>query len=58
MARLQILFILIIGLILWYGVLSDASGHLKAPGPDSILYLAAVIFMAAFLAYRDRGNRQ
>jgi hypothetical protein len=49
-------FILIIGLILWLGVLADPSGHLRTPGAGSILYLVAVIGLAAFLAYTDRNR--
>ena len=48
---LTIPFILIIGLILWIGVLSDSYGH---PDVDSILYVAAVIPVALLLAYVDR----
>ncbi len=42
-------FVLIVGFMLWIGVLS--SGSL-----GSILYVAAVIGVAAFLAYTDRKN--
>lgn len=49
-------FILIIGLILWLGVLADPSGHLRMPGAGSILYLVAVIGVAVFLAYADRNG--
>jgi len=45
---------LIVGLILWLGVLADPSGHLRTPGAGSILYVVAVIGVAAFLAYTDR----
>jgi hypothetical protein len=45
---------MIIGLILWVGVLSDSSGRLTMPGTGSILYVAAVIGIAALLAYADR----
>ena|ERR1700676_2161122 len=47
-------FILLIGLMLWIGVLSDPSGKLRMPGMGSIFYAAAVIGVAAFLAYKDR----
>lgn len=47
-------FILITGLVLWVGVLSDSSGRLTMPGTDSILYVAAVVGVAALLAYLDR----
>jgi hypothetical protein len=50
-------FVLIIGSILWIGVLSDSSGHLIIPGVDSILYIAAVIGVAVLLAYADRKGR-
>jgi hypothetical protein len=40
-------FVMIIGLILWLGVLS-------IPGPGSIVYVVAVIGVAALLAYADR----
>jgi hypothetical protein len=46
-------FILIIGLILWIGVLSDSSGHLTMPGAGSIIYVAAVVAVAAVLGYTD-----
>jgi hypothetical protein len=49
-------FILIIGLILWLGVLSDPSGHLRTPGAGPLLYAAAVIGVAAFLAHADRNR--
>ena len=47
-------FIMIIGLILWVGVLSDSSGRLTMPGTVAILYVAAVIGVASLLAYTDR----
>jgi hypothetical protein len=47
-------FIMIIGLILWVGVLSDSSGRLTMPGTGAILYVAVVIGVASLLAYRDR----
>ena len=47
-------FILIIGLILWTGVLSDSTGHLTVQDVDSILYVVAVIGVAGLLAYADR----
>lgn len=49
-------FLLVIGLILWLGVLSDPSGQLNAPGAGPILYLVAVIAVAAFLALMDRNG--
>jgi hypothetical protein len=54
-------FILLIGLILWVGVLSDSSGNLTMPGLDSILYVASVVCVAIVLAYADRkrnGSRK
>jgi len=45
-----LLFLLIVGLILWIGVL-------QMPGIDSIIYVAAVIAIAAILAYADRKRR-
>jgi hypothetical protein len=47
-------FVLIVGLMLWLGVLADPSGKLRMPGVGSILYVAAVIGVAALLAYIDR----
>jgi len=41
--------VLIVGLILWLGADSDVTGKLRLPGPGSILCLAAVIGLAAFL---------
>lgn len=49
-------FVLIIGLMLWIGVLSDPSGKLAMPGIGSIFYVVAVIAVAAFLAYTDRNG--
>ncbi len=49
-------FVLIIGLMLWVGVLSDPSGKPRLPGMGSILYVAAVIGVAVFLAYADRNR--
>lgn len=49
-------FALIIGLMLWLGVLSDPSGHLRTPRTGAILYVVAVIGVAAFLAYADRNR--
>ena len=51
-------FILIIGLILWIGVLSDSSGHLTMPDADSILYVVAVVAVAVLLAYADRRRNR
>ena len=51
-------FILIIGLILWIGVLSDSSGHLNVPDADSILYVVAVIGVVILLAYADRRRKR
>ncbi len=51
-------FILIIGSILWIGVLSDSSGHLAVPDADSILYVVAVIGVVILLAYADRGRKR
>ena len=48
-------FVLIIALMLWLGVLSDPSGRLRTPGIGSILYVAAVIGVAAYLARADRA---
>ncbi len=48
---LTILFILVIGLILWMGVLS-------MPGIDSIMYVAVVIGVVALLAYADRKRKR
>jgi hypothetical protein len=53
---ITVAFILIMGLILWLGVLADPSGHLRRPGVGSILYLAGVIGVTAFLAYADRNG--
>jgi len=49
-------FVLIIGFMLWMGVLSDPSGKLGMPGIGSIFYVAAVTAVAAFLAYADRNR--
>jgi hypothetical protein len=49
-------FVLIIGLMLWLGVLSDPSGTLRIPGIGSIFYLVTVVGVTAFLAYADRNG--
>jgi hypothetical protein len=49
-------FVLIFGLILWLGVVSDPAGRLAAPCTGSILYLLAVIGVGALLAYADRDE--
>jgi hypothetical protein len=56
---LTVVFLVIIGLILWVGVLSNSSGQLTMPGADSLLYVAAVIGAVALLARADskRKNR-
>jgi hypothetical protein len=51
---IRIPFILIIGLILWFGVLSDSSGSDMRPAMDSILYVGVVVCIAILLAYADR----
>jgi len=51
---MMVAFMLIMGLILWVGVLSDQSGHFTMPGADAIIYVAAVICVVGALAYRDR----
>ena len=53
---IAILFALSIALILWLGVASDPHGHWSAPNGGSILYLVAVIGVAAFLARKDRDS--
>ena len=47
-------FILIVGLIIWVGVLSDSTGSFTGPDLDSILYVVAVIGVVLLLAYADR----
>jgi hypothetical protein len=47
-------FVLIIGLILWLGVLADSSGSFTIPAAGSVIYVVAVIGVAALLAYLDR----
>lgn len=51
---LTIPFVLIIGLILWLGVLADSTGSFTIPAAGSIIYVAAVIGVAVLLAYIDR----
>ena len=46
--------VLLIGFMLLLGALSDASGRLRAPGLGSVLYMAAVSGVAAFLIYSGR----
>ena len=50
-------FVMIIGLILWIGVLSDSSGHMTVPATGALVYVAAVIGVAALLAYADRKRK-
>jgi len=45
---------LIVGFILWTGVLAGASGKLRIPRVDSLFYVAAVVAMTAFIAHADR----
>lgn len=45
-------FILIIGGILWRGVLSESN-----PGIDSVIYVIAVVCVAGLLAWLDRNKR-
>lgn len=52
----MIAFVLVIGYILWAGVLSDPSGHLSTPSVGSILYTAAVFAVASLLAYTDQNR--
>ena len=47
-------FVVIIGFVLWMGVISDPSGKLRTPSRGSIFYVATVIGVAAFLAHYDR----
>ena len=51
---IAVAFVMLIGLILWIGVLSDESGHLTMPGTDAIVYVAAVVLVVGGLAYWDR----
>ena len=48
--------VLLIGLILLLGALADDSGKLRMPGAGSVLYLAAVIGVAAVLLYSRRSR--
>ena len=48
--------VLLIGLILLLGALADDSGKLRMPGAGSVLYLAAVIGVAAVLFYPRRSR--
>ncbi len=50
-------FVLIIGLILWIGVLSDASGHFTMPGSGSLLYVGGVICVTVILVWLDRRQK-
>ena len=49
-------FVLLVGFMLWIGVLADPSGKLRMPGIGSIFYVVVVIGVAAFLAYADRNR--
>ena len=49
-------FVLVIGFMLWIGVLADPSGRLRVPGVGSIFYVAAVVGVVVYLAYADRNR--
>jgi hypothetical protein len=49
---IAILLVVSIALILWIGVLTDSSGSRATP--DTVLYVAGVILIVAFLARADR----
>lgn len=46
--------ILLIGSMLLLGALSDASGTLRRPNLGAVLYIAAIIGIAALVIYLDR----
>jgi hypothetical protein len=46
--------LLLIAFVLWMAVIADPAGNLPMPGLGSVLYAAAVIGVAALLAYIDR----
>ena len=47
-------FVLLIGFMLWIGVLADPSGKMRRPSIGSILYTLAVIAIAAFPSFQRR----
>jgi hypothetical protein len=49
--------VIIIGFMLLLAGLSDGSGNLRRPGYSSILYIAAVIGVAALLILAGRKQR-
>ena len=49
--------VLLIGLMLLVATLADDSGKLNTPGTASVLYLTALIGIAAALIYSDRVRR-
>lgn len=49
--------VLLVGFLLLIGALSDASGKLSKPGLGSVLYMAALIGVAAVLLYSKRHRR-
>jgi hypothetical protein len=50
--------ILLIGIMLLLGALSDASGRLRIPGVGSALYLSLIIAIAAVIIYSGRRSSQ
>jgi hypothetical protein len=50
--------ILLIGIMLLLGALSDASGRLKIPGVGSAFYLSLIIAIAAIVIYSCRRSSQ
>ena len=50
-------FVLIVGFLLWIGVLSDPSGRLSSDA-GSILYVAVVVGIAALVAFADRNRKR
>jgi hypothetical protein len=49
--------VLLVGFILWLAAFSDASGKVGMPGPGSVIYLASVLGVVAFLIYFGHSRR-
>jgi hypothetical protein len=51
-------FVLIFGLMVFFGAIADSSGTLRAPGPGATILLALVVIMASLLVYLDNRGSQ
>ena len=47
-------FLLIIGVVFFLGVIADPLGTLHTPGPGAAVFMLFVVVVASLLAHRDR----